>query len=94
LHGGVAGRRMRAAKLLSAAGLIASVAGVRRSRIGAALTGVALLSGSALTRFGLFAAGMESARDPRYTVQLQRARTEARVTLDVYPAAEPAAETR
>ena len=94
LHSGVAGRRMKAAKLLSGAGLIASLAGVRRSRAGAALTGAALLAGSALTRFGIFAAGMESARDPRYTVQLQRARAEAKVTLDVYPAAERAAEAR
>jgi formate-dependent nitrite reductase membrane component NrfD len=94
LHGGVAGRRMRTAKLLSAAGLIASSAGVRRSRIGAALTGAALLIGSALTRFGIFAAGMESARDPGYTVQLQRARADASVALDVYPAVDRAAETR
>jgi hypothetical protein len=94
LHGGVAGRRMRGAKLLSGVGLVASALGVRRNRAGAALTGAALLTGSALTRFGVFAAGMESARDPRYTVQLQRARAEAKVTLDVYPAAERAAETR
>jgi formate-dependent nitrite reductase membrane component NrfD len=94
LHGGVAGRRMRAAKLLSAGGLLASLMGVRRSRIGAALTGAALLAGSALTRFGVFAAGMESARDPRYTVQLHRARAEAKVTLDVYPAADRASKTR
>jgi formate-dependent nitrite reductase membrane component NrfD len=84
LHSGVAGRRMRAAKLLSAAGLVTSALGVRHNRAGAALTGAALLAGSALTRFGIFAAGMESARDPRYTVQLQRARAEAKVTLDVH----------
>ena len=86
LHSGVAGRRMRAAKLLTAAGLVASATSVRRSRVGAALTGAALLTGSALTRFGLFAAGMESARDPRYTVGLQRARAGAGFTSDVYPA--------
>jgi hypothetical protein len=94
LHRDVAGRRMRVSKRLFAASMIASAAGVPRSRVGAALTGAALLTGSALTRFGIFAAGMESARDPRYTVQLQRARVEARVTLDVYPAAERAAEAR
>jgi formate-dependent nitrite reductase membrane component NrfD len=94
LHSGVAGRRIRTAKLLSAAGLVASALGVRRNRAGAALTGAALLTGSALTRFGVFAAGMESARDPRYTVQLQRARAGAKVTLDVYPAADRAAEAR
>jgi hypothetical protein len=37
-----------------------------------------LLAGSALTRFGLFAAGMASARDPRYTVEPQRERLERR----------------
>jgi formate-dependent nitrite reductase membrane component NrfD len=94
LHSGVAGRRMRAAKVLMAAGLVGSATGARRSSVGAALTGAALVTGSALTRFGVFAAGMESARDPRYTVQLQRARAEAKVTLDVYPAAERAAETQ
>jgi formate-dependent nitrite reductase membrane component NrfD len=94
LHSGVAGRRIRAAKLLTTAGLVASATGVRRSRVGAALTGAALLTGSALTRFGLFAAGMESARDPRYTVGLQRARAGARFTLGVDPAGDRAAETR
>jgi formate-dependent nitrite reductase membrane component NrfD len=92
LHSGVAGRRMRTAKLLSAAGLVASATGVRRSRAGAALTGAGLLSASALTRFGVFAAGMESARDPRYTVQLQRARSNGGFTLDVYPPVDRAAE--
>jgi formate-dependent nitrite reductase membrane component NrfD len=91
LHSGVAGRRMRAAKVLMAAGLVGTATGARRTRARAALTGAALVTGSALTRFGVFAAGMESARDPRYTVQLQRARVEAKVTLDVYPAAGGAA---
>jgi formate-dependent nitrite reductase membrane component NrfD len=74
LHTGVAGRRLRAAKLLSAAGLAATAVGARRSRVASALTGAGLVAASALTRFGIFAAGMESARDPRYTVALQRAR--------------------
>jgi hypothetical protein len=33
-----------------------------------------LLAGSAATRFGIFEAGMASARDPRYTVEPQRDR--------------------
>ena len=74
LRTGTAGRRLRAAKLLSAVGLAATAAGVRHSRAGSRVAGGALLIGSALTRFGLFAAGIESARDPRYTVQTQRAR--------------------
>jgi formate-dependent nitrite reductase membrane component NrfD len=75
LHAGTAGRRLRVSKLLSAAGAAAVVAGARRSRSASAVTGAALLAASALTRFGLFAAGMESARDPSYTVALQRARS-------------------
>ena len=64
LRTGTAGRRMRAAKLLTAAGLGALAAGARHSRAGSAVTGAALLAASALTRFGVFAAGMDSARDP------------------------------
>jgi hypothetical protein len=74
LHAGTAGKRLRAAKVLSAAGALGSMTVARRSRAGAALSGAALLAGSALTRFGLFAAGMESARDPKYTVEPQRQR--------------------
>jgi formate-dependent nitrite reductase membrane component NrfD len=74
LHGGKAGRRLKAAKALTAAGALGAATVGRRSRAGAALTGAALLAGSALTRFGLFEAGMASARDPRYTVEPQRAR--------------------
>jgi hypothetical protein len=75
LDTGTAGRRIRVSKLLSTAGVAAIVAGARRSRSASAATGAALLAASALTRFGLFAAGMESARDPSYTVALQRARS-------------------
>lgn len=74
LHDGVAGRRLKAAKLLTAAGAgVAATLGARH-RVPAVLAGAALLAGSALTRFGLFAAGMASAEDPRYTVDPQRAR--------------------
>jgi len=58
-------KRLKGAKLLTAVGALA----------GGRAGGVALLAGSALTRFGLFAAGMASARDPRYTVGLQRERS-------------------
>jgi hypothetical protein len=74
LHEGTAGTRLRAAKALTAAGALGAATVARRSRLGAALTGTALLAGSALTRFGLFAAGMASAEDPKYTVAPQRAR--------------------
>jgi hypothetical protein len=39
---------------------------------------VALLTASALTRFSVFEAGKESARDPRYTIEPQKRRLAAR----------------
>ncbi len=77
LHEGNAGKRLKAAKALTAAGAIGAAAGARRSRALAALSGAALLAGSALTRFGLFEAGMASARDPKFTVEPQRERLRA-----------------
>jgi Polysulphide reductase, NrfD len=74
LHEGSAGRRMRAARTLTAAGALGAVTLARSSRLAAAFSGAALLAGSAFTRFGIFAAGMASARDPRYTVEPQRRR--------------------
>jgi hypothetical protein len=64
--------RLKLAKGLTAAGALAAVAGRGR------LAGAALLAGSALTRSGIFRAGMASARDPKYTVELQRERREGR----------------
>jgi formate-dependent nitrite reductase membrane component NrfD len=78
LHAGKAGSRLKLAKALTTAGALGAAATARRSRLGAALSGAALLAGSALTRFGIFAGGMESARDPRYTVEPQRRRLEER----------------
>lgn len=75
LHTGKAGRLMRASKSLTIAGAAGSLL-AGRSRIAAALSGVALLAGSACTRFGVFEAGQESARDPKYTVVPQRERVE------------------
>lgn len=71
---GTAGRRVRAAKALTFAGAVGAGTMARRSRLAAALSGAALLAASGLTRFGIFAAGMASARDPKYTVEPQRAR--------------------
>jgi formate-dependent nitrite reductase membrane component NrfD len=48
-----------------------------RSRLVAALCGLALLAGSALQRFGVFEAGVESTRDPKYVVVPQRERLDA-----------------
>jgi hypothetical protein len=71
------GRLMHAAEALTAAGLAGAVL-ARRSRAAAVLAGVALVTSSALTRFGVFEAGMASARDPAYTVRPQRERLRQR----------------
>ena len=75
---GTGGERMKLAKGLAASGL--AVAGLlgRRNRVAAAAGGAALVAASAFTRFGIFAAGMTSAKDPRYTVEPQRARLSQR----------------
>lgn len=66
----------RAAKLLTTVGAVGSAA-LGRTRMGAALSGAALVAGSLATRFAVFEAGMISAQDPRYTVRPQRARAKA-----------------
>ncbi|TFV90350.1 NrfD/PsrC family molybdoenzyme membrane anchor subunit [Blastococcus sp. CT_GayMR16] len=76
-HLGRAGRFMQAAKTCTAAGAgLTVVAG--RTRLGAVASGTLLAAGSLLTRFGVFDAGMASARDPKYTVIPQRERMAAR----------------
>jgi hypothetical protein len=77
LHQGRAGRLLRVSEVLTAAGALGAAL-FGRHRKAAAVSGLALMAGSALTRFGIFEAGMESARDPRYTVQPQRERLEKR----------------
>lgn len=75
---GSAGRRLRASELLAAAGSLGALTLARRSRAAAVASGAAMLAGSALSRFGIFAAGVASARDPRYTVEPQRERLRGR----------------
>lgn len=70
---GTGGRLIRAGEMLSLAGAGAAVLG-RRNRWASALSGAALLASSIATRFGIFHAGMDSALDPRYTVEPQRER--------------------
>ncbi|WP_236584763.1 NrfD/PsrC family molybdoenzyme membrane anchor subunit [Streptomyces sp. MBT53] len=69
---GRAGTLLRAARLLTATGAATGLLLGRRSRPAAAAAGLALLAGSACTRFGVFAAGVASAEDPKYTVVPQR----------------------
>lgn len=75
---GTAGTLLRAAEILTVGGaLVGGVLG-RRSRVAAMLGGAAALAGSACTRFGIFHAGVASARDPKYTVVPQRERLRER----------------
>jgi hypothetical protein len=72
-HEGRAGALLKAAKVCTAVGAgLTALAG--RTRLGAIASGTLLAAGSLLTRFGVFDAGMASARDPKYTVVPQRAR--------------------
>jgi formate-dependent nitrite reductase membrane component NrfD len=84
---GKAGRLLRLGALLTAAGGVAGplLGRPRRDgrgratvtptgRVVAAASGLALLAGSACTRFGIFYAGVASAEDPKYTVEPQRER--------------------
>jgi formate-dependent nitrite reductase membrane component NrfD len=75
---GKAGSRLNVARGLGVAGAVGAATVARRSRLAAVASGAALVAASAFARFGLFAAGMESARDPRYTVEPQRARAAKR----------------
>lgn len=77
LRTGKAARLLKASKVLTIAGAVGAMT-VGRTRVGAALSGLALMAGSACTRFGVFEAGMASAIDPKYTVEPQRERLEAR----------------
>jgi formate-dependent nitrite reductase membrane component NrfD len=77
LHQGKAGTYLRVAKGLNVIGASGAVLLGRRSRTASAVSGAALLAGSALTRFGIFEAGQQSARDPKYTVVPQRERLDA-----------------
>jgi formate-dependent nitrite reductase membrane component NrfD len=73
-----AGRKLKLAKALTIGGAAGSVFLARRSRTAAVLSGAALFAASALTRFGVFEAGVASTEDPAYTVVPQRERAEKR----------------
>ena len=70
---GTTGAILRLAEFLTAGALAGAVLG-RHSRAVSALAGASLLAASAMTRFGIFEAGMASARDPKYTIVPQRRR--------------------
>ncbi|MDN5896227.1 MAG: polysulfide reductase NrfD [Nocardioides sp.] len=77
LRQGKAGRLMSAARVLTLGGAVGALLS-GRSRTLSVLSGAALVAGSVCTRFGVFEAGQESAKDPRYTVVPQRERLAAR----------------
>jgi hypothetical protein len=62
LEEGRGGRLLRWGERLTAAGAVTGALLGRRSRVAAAASGLALLSGAVLTRFGVFHAGMESSK--------------------------------
>ncbi|MFW0792315.1 NrfD/PsrC family molybdoenzyme membrane anchor subunit [Gordonia sp. CPCC 205515] len=73
LHHGSPGKLLRWSERLAVAGGLGAVLG-GRSRPVAVASGLALLTASAFTRFGVFEAGIESAKDPRYTIEPQKRR--------------------
>ncbi|HVA73360.1 MAG TPA: NrfD/PsrC family molybdoenzyme membrane anchor subunit [Acidimicrobiales bacterium] len=76
-------RYERAAQIATGIGIAAGAVLGKRSRIASAVAGAGLLVGSALSRFAIFEAGLESAEDPRYTVVPQRRRLESRVSSEI-----------
>jgi hypothetical protein len=68
---------MKAGKALGVIGTLGAWT-TRRSRLGNACAGAALVAASVCTRFGVFHAGMASANDPKYTVVPQRERRQSR----------------
>jgi formate-dependent nitrite reductase membrane component NrfD len=69
-----------ASRMTAGAAVLSAVAG--RSRAAAVVSGATYVVASAMTRFGVFEAGLASARDPKYTVVPQKARVAARAEAD------------
>jgi len=74
---GRSGRLMKlSSRMTAGAAALAALGG--RSRAVSAVAGATLVVASAITRFGVFEAGLASARDPKYVVVPQRERVRAR----------------
>jgi formate-dependent nitrite reductase membrane component NrfD len=73
---GKAHRLRKWSEYLTVGGALGALMG-GRNRPAVAVSGLALLVGSALQRFGVFEAGVESTRDPKYVVIPQRERLDA-----------------
>lgn len=77
LESGTPGRMLKWAERLTIVGAAGAVL-LGRRRTTAAASGLLMLAGSALTRVGVLRAGIDSAADPRHTVEPQKARLDAR----------------
>lgn len=79
LHEGIPGKLMKASEaLITAGGVGAAVAALTKSRAVSVVSGLALMAGSACTRFGVLNAGLEAVKDPSTTIGPQKRRAEAR----------------
>ena len=81
---GRSGRLMKIASRMTAGAAVVSVLG-RRSRLLSAAAGATYVVASAITRFGVFEAGLASARDPKYVVVPQKERVRAREAAKLVP---------
>ena len=72
------GRLMEASRRAAMAASAVTVLAGRRSRMLSALAGLTYVGASVATRFGVFEAGLTSAKDPKYVVVPQRERMAAR----------------
>ncbi|AIG64379.1 nitrite reductase [Corynebacterium atypicum] len=73
LHEGDPGALLKWSELAAITGAVATlVAG--RWRLPAAAAGASMVAASVLTRFGIFGAGIESVKNPRYTILPQKRR--------------------
>jgi hypothetical protein len=68
------GRLMKFSRNATTVAAAATVLLGRRSRLAARLAGATYVAASVLTRFGIFEAGIASAKDPKYVVVPQRER--------------------
>lgn len=78
---GRAGRLLKASTILTAAGACLSLLG-RRSRAVSIAAGASYLAAGLCTRFGVYSAGVESTKDPKYVVVPQRERSRASTSGD------------
>ena len=77
LESGQPGKMLKAAEVLAIAGGVGALL-ARVHRVFGVVSGLALAGASALTRFGVLEAGIESTHDPRHVVEPQKARLAAR----------------